>query len=73
MYKGCTVLFDSAVPANNLLVLDSRYTYLAMTDRAPKPEPIPAGITPSKGYYLKMGCQLCTTRRNSLYRYSSIS
>jgi hypothetical protein len=73
MYKGCTVLFDSAVPANNLIVLDSRHTYLAMTDRAPKPEPIPAGITPSKGYYLKIGCQLCTTRRNSLYRYSSIS
>jgi hypothetical protein len=73
MYKGCTVLFDSAVPANNLLVLDSRDLYLAMTDRAPKPEPIPAGITPSKGYYLKIGCQLCTTRRKSLYRYSNIS
>jgi len=73
MYKGCTMLFDSVVPANNLIVLDSRHTYLAMTDRAPKPEPIPAGITPSKGYYLKIGCQLCTTRRNSLYRYSNIS
>jgi hypothetical protein len=73
LYKGCSVLFDAAVPANNLLVLSSRDLYLAMTDRAPKPEPIPAGITPSKGYYLKIGCQLCTTRRKSHYRYSNIS
>jgi hypothetical protein len=73
MYKGCTVLFDSVVPANNLLVLSSRDLYLAMTERSPKPEPIPAGITPSKGYYLKVGVQLCTTRRKSHYRYSNIS
>ena len=73
MYRGCTVLFDSAVPANNLLVLSTRDLYLAMTDRAPKPEPIPAGITPSKGYYMKIGAQLCTTRRKSHYRYSNMT
>jgi hypothetical protein len=73
VYRGCTVLFDAPVPANNLVVLSSRDLHLAMSDRSPRPEPIPAGITPSKGYYLKVGVQLCTTRRRSHFRYSNIS
>lgn len=73
VYKGCTVLYDTQVPAGNLFVIASSDVYLAMNDKQPSVEPIPAGITASKGYYHKIAAQLCLTRRNSHYRYTALS
>lgn len=73
VYKGCTVLFDAQVPAGNLFVLCSSDIYLAMSDKQPSVEPIPAGITASKGYYHKIAACLGVSRRNSHYRYTALS
>lgn len=73
IYKGCTVLHDPQCPAGNLFVLSSRDLYLAMSDQKPSVEPIPPGITPSKGFYHKIAAQLCFTRRNTHYRYTALS
>ncbi len=73
VYKGCTVLHEPLCPAGNLFVLSSRDMYLVMSDSKPSVEPIPAGITPSKGYYHKIAAQLCFIRRNTHYRYTALS
>lgn len=73
LHKGATVLFDSMAPANNVLYVNTRHTYLVTMSKYPDSVPVQFPDRPVKGYIHTWAVSFISNRLNANGRQTGVT